>query len=77
VGAAQRASLAYFAKVHFADFTEQNCDLLLTQENHRSKSKLKEGPKADFPGTWEIIWEGHRAADKDEYFSLYKKRESK
>ncbi len=76
LGPAQRASFAYFSQVHFAGFTEQNCDLLLTQGN-RSKAKSKIVTDSDFPGKWELIWEGQRAADNDEFFTLYKKREAK
>ena len=76
LGPAQRASFAYFSQVHFAGFNEQNCDLLLTQGN-RSKAKSKFITDPDFPGKWELIWEGQRAADNDEFFTLYKKREVK
>lgn len=77
LGASQRASFAYFSKVHFAGFDEQNCDLLLTQGNHRFQGKSKELVDKDFPGNWEMIWEGQRAADKDEFFTLYRKIEKK
>ncbi|MBR7800144.1 ArnT family glycosyltransferase [Undibacterium fentianense] len=75
LGASQRASFAYFSKVHFAGLSEQNCDLLLTQANRRFQGKIKGPVDKDFPGTWEMIWEGQRAADKDEYFTLYRKIE--
>lgn len=75
LGASQRASFAYFSKVHFAGLNEQNCDLLLTQGNHRFQGKNKGAIDKDFPGTWEMIWEGQRAADKDEFFTLYRKIE--
>ncbi len=80
VGAAQRASFAYFADVHFAGFNEQNCELLLTQKNRRTQTKHTIKPankthqEAHFPGEWEVIWEGQRAADQDEFFTLYRKR---
>ena len=74
IGASQRASFAYFGKVHFAGFTEQNCDLLLLQGNRRSPTKLRTPADQDFPGVWQLIWEGQRAADKDEFFSLYRKK---
>ena len=73
LAASQRASFAYFSKVHFAGFDEQNCDLLLTQGNRRFQGKSKEPVDKDFPGNWEMIWEGQRAADKDEFFTLYRK----
>jgi 4-amino-4-deoxy-L-arabinose transferase-like glycosyltransferase len=74
LGPSQRASFAYFSKVHFANFEEQNCDLLLTQGNRRFKGKSREPIDKDFPGKWEVIWEGQRAADKDEFFTLYKRK---
>lgn len=77
LGASQRASFAYFSKVHFAGFNEQNCDLLLTQGNRRFQAKTKEPVDKDFPGNWEMIWEGQRAADKDEFFTLYRKIEKR
>lgn len=77
LGASQRASFAYFSKVHFAGFDEQNCDLLLTQGNRRFQGKGKGPVDKDFPGNWEMIWEGQRAADKDEFFTLYRKIEKK
>ncbi len=77
LGASQRASFAYFSKVHFAGFDEQNCDLLLTQGNRRFQGKTKGPVDKDFPGNWEMIWEGQRAAYKDEFFTLYRKVEKK
>ncbi|MFA9273255.1 MAG: ArnT family glycosyltransferase [Candidatus Aquirickettsiella gammari] len=77
LGASQRASFAYFSKVHFAGFSEQNCDLLLTQGHRRFQGKTKEPVDKDFPGNWEMIWEGQRAADKDEFFTLYRKIEKR
>lgn len=75
LGPAQRASFAYFSQVHFAGFSEQDCDLLLIQGNRsRAKSKIITDP--DFPGKWEMTWEGQRAADNDEFFTLYKKRDA-
>lgn len=76
LGASQRASFAYFGKVHFAGFSEQNCELLLTQGNRRFQGKEKYTVEKDFPGQWQILWEGQRAADKDEYFTLYRKQTS-
>ncbi len=77
LGPSQRASFAYFSGAHFAGFNEQNCDLLLTQGNRRFQGKLKGPVDKDFPGNWEMIWEGQRAADKDEFFTLYRKIEKK
>ncbi|MDP3785537.1 MAG: glycosyltransferase, partial [Undibacterium sp.] len=74
LGASQRASFAYFSRAHFASFTEQNCDLLLTQANRRHQGKSKVAANKDFPGNWEIIWQGQRASDDDEFFTLYRKK---
>lgn len=71
VDPSQRASFAYFGGLHFASFTDQPCDMLLLQSSRRT---LNASPVVDgnaFPGTWEVIWTGHRASDRDELFSLY------
>lgn len=74
VGPSQRASFAYFGRVHFAGFSEQNCDLLLLQ-SHRLSSSVGQAPAdKNYPGNWILIWEGQRASDRDELFSLYRKK---
>ncbi len=74
VGPSQRASFAYFGRVHFAGFSEQNCDVLLLQSKRRSVSGALSEPEQNFPGKWVLLWEGHRAYDNDELFSLYRKK---
>ncbi len=72
-GPSQRASFAYFGQLHFAGFSEQNCDVLLLQSKRRSPSATQASVN-DYPGNWDLLWEGHRASDKDEFFSLYRKK---
>lgn len=73
VGASQRASFAYFGHLHFAGFSEQNCDVLLLQSKTRSPITAQVSP-VNYPGKWELLWQGHRASDNDELFSLYRKK---
>lgn len=71
VGAAQRASFAYFGKVEFAHFGEASCRYLLLQENPRKKNApplLRQ-----YDGQWRILWEGRRPSDRDERFRLYRR----
>ena len=74
VGPSQRASFAYFAQVHFAGFSEQNCDVLLLQSKRRTMTSASTLSDQNFPGKWVLLWEGHRAYDNDELFSLYRKK---
>lgn len=74
VGASQRASFAYFGHVHFAGFSEQNCDLLLLQSRKQSPNFGQTPAEKNYPGNWVLIWEGQRASDRDELFSLYRKK---
>ncbi|MDO8179191.1 MAG: glycosyltransferase [Undibacterium sp.] len=73
VGASQRASFAYFGQLHFAGFSEQNCDVLLLQSKRRTPITAQVSVD-QYPGKWDLLWEGHRASDKDEFFSLYRKK---
>lgn len=63
ISAAQRASFAYYGNIHFADFTVSKCDYFLA-EKHMPKP-------LNYPDS-ELIWEGHRPADKSERFMLFK-----
>jgi hypothetical protein len=74
VGPSQRASFAYFGKLKFAGFSDQNCDVLLLQSSRHSPSELRDQPDKNFPGAWQLEWQGHRNADKDELFSLYRRK---
>jgi 4-amino-4-deoxy-L-arabinose transferase-like glycosyltransferase len=71
-GPSQRASFAFFGKLKFAGFSDQNCDVLLLQGNRNSPPQIA---SQLFPGIWQLEWQGHRNADKDEFFSLYKRKQ--
>ncbi len=72
LGLAQRASFAWFAGVRFShvDYAGSNvdeCDYLLRQDLTRDKRS------DDLPrGRWKPLWEGRRAADRDERYRLYR-----
>jgi 4-amino-4-deoxy-L-arabinose transferase-like glycosyltransferase len=73
LGLAQRASFAWFAGVRFSHVDDagnnvDECDYLLRQD-------LSRNPRSDtLPvGRWKLLWEGRRAADRDERFRLYRK----
>ena len=63
ISAAQRASLAYLGNIRFSTFDTKECDYFLTEKHQRKNPNYPES---------EPIWEGHRASDKSERFSLYK-----
>jgi 4-amino-4-deoxy-L-arabinose transferase-like glycosyltransferase len=63
INATQRASFAYFGKIHFADFNVIPCDYFLAQD--RAPLPL------NFPDK-EPIWEGNRASDKSDRYMLFK-----
>jgi 4-amino-4-deoxy-L-arabinose transferase-like glycosyltransferase len=69
---AQRASFAYFGALAFAP-PQQHCDLLLLQANlkRRDESELNRQLRK---GRWQLLWEGRRAADRDERFRLYRRQ---
>jgi 4-amino-4-deoxy-L-arabinose transferase-like glycosyltransferase len=71
VGAAQRASFAYFGNVKFIHFDETSCRYLLLQDNPRSKSDST--LLRQYDGRWRILWEGRRPSDRDERFRLYRR----
>ncbi|MEO8936874.1 MAG: glycosyltransferase [Burkholderiaceae bacterium] len=73
LGLAQRASFAWFGGVLFShvDYGGTNideCDYLLRED-------LARNPRPDTlpSGRWNLLWEGRRAADRDERFRLYRK----
>ncbi|MGI9025460.1 MAG: ArnT family glycosyltransferase [Burkholderiaceae bacterium] len=73
LGLAQRASFAWFADVRFSrvDYSGRNiddCDYLLRQDLTR-KPRAETLPQS----RWTLLWEGRRAADRDERFRLYRK----
>lgn len=69
VGAAQRASFAYFAGVQFADEDSTSCKLLLLQDNNDTMANPF--PAHRYPGKWQLLWEGRRPSDRSERYRLY------
>ncbi|MFZ6686882.1 ArnT family glycosyltransferase [Undibacterium sp. SXout11W] len=74
IGPSQRSSLAYFGNVHFAGFSDQNCEFLMLQHN-RKQSEEPQLPSQYQLKQWQRIWSGHRAYDKDELLTLYRRKE--
>ncbi|HTD03317.1 glycosyltransferase [Undibacterium sp.] len=78
VDPAQRAMFAYFGGLRFSGFSDPHCDLLLLQDSRNLKEKnAKEMMPEDsnYRGPWERIWQGRRAYDRDESFSLYMRKQ--
>ena len=71
VGAAQRASFAFFGEVPFAGFEDSQCDFLLLQDNNRGKQDAKLISRAN--AHWKLLWEGRRPSDRDERYRLYER----
>lgn len=65
VGDAQIASFAYFGHMRFGK-NEDDCDVLLRQDSQEYGEPLSLAPYE-----WRLLWEGRRAADRDERFRLY------
>jgi len=65
LGDAQIASFGYFQDMRFG-FGRDDCDVLLRQDtdDFSDPTDLK-------PYRWQKVWEGRRAADRDERFRLY------
>jgi 4-amino-4-deoxy-L-arabinose transferase-like glycosyltransferase len=73
VGAPQRASLAFYGGLPFAGVgASGQCDVLLLQYSLKARDERQKGvpPRA---AEWRLLWEGKRAADRDERFRLYQK----
>ncbi|MEM5292847.1 glycosyltransferase family 39 protein [Burkholderia sp. JPY481] len=64
LGNAQIATFAYFGDMHFS--FDQDCDVILRQD-----SQDYGDPSALPDYIWKLVWEGRRAADRDERFRLY------
>jgi 4-amino-4-deoxy-L-arabinose transferase-like glycosyltransferase len=64
LGDAQLASLAYFADMRFS--FSGDCDVLLRQD---AQDFSAPSPMPSY--IWQLVWEGRRAADRDERFRLY------
>lgn len=72
VGAAQRASFAYFGNVRFAATDARSqCRYVLSQDSIKNKNAARN--LRQFKGEWELLWEGRRPSDRDERFRLYKR----
>jgi hypothetical protein len=72
VGHPQRASFAYYGALPFSAAGSKPCDLLLLQDSVRLRDD-KERMQPHGGADWELVWEGRRAADRDERFRLYKR----
>jgi 4-amino-4-deoxy-L-arabinose transferase-like glycosyltransferase len=73
VGAAQRASFAYFGHLPFAGVETGQCNYLLLQDSLRAKDETEPGHQyrlRDF----DLLWEGRRPSDRKERFRLYRRR---
>jgi 4-amino-4-deoxy-L-arabinose transferase-like glycosyltransferase len=71
IGAAQRASFAYFGDVPFARHDDRQCHFLLLQDNNRKKGEARLIQHAGHQ--WRLLWEGRRPSDRDERFRLYQR----
>lgn len=72
VGPAQRASFAYYGALPFEGIQPQRCDLLLLQDSVRVRDEHEILPQ--YRGKqWVLLWEGRRAADREERFRLYRR----
>lgn len=72
VGLPQRASFMYYANLPFARAGDPPCRLQLLQDS----VKLRDGGEKLLPhgaASWELLWEGRRASDRDERFRLYRR----
>jgi 4-amino-4-deoxy-L-arabinose transferase-like glycosyltransferase len=74
VGAAQRASFAYFGRLQFSGMDQsRRCDYLLLQDSVRLKDEREMSQQyglRDFT----LLWEGRRPSDRNERFRLYRRR---
>ncbi|WP_296654710.1 glycosyltransferase family 39 protein [Paraburkholderia sp.] len=64
LGDAQIATFAYFGKMHFS--FDEECDVILRQD-----TPAYVAPASPPNYAWKLVWEGRRAADRDEQFRLY------
>lgn len=71
IGMPQLASFAYFTQLRFSE-DYAKCDVMLDYDNNSEVPNHQSEPLTD--GQWQLIWEGHRPADKDERFRLYIKK---
>ncbi|PSB91957.1 ArnT family glycosyltransferase [Candidatus Pandoraea novymonadis] len=64
VGDGQLASFAYFGQMRFGTHND-DCDVLLQQDSRHSDQLLLNSYEG------QLLWEGHRPADRNERFQLY------
>jgi len=74
VGPAQRASFAYFGNLPFPGVGQAHgqCNVLLLQSSHRGTQPTVLPPPYSTQ-RWTLLWEGRRASDRQERFSLYRR----
>lgn len=68
IGMPQLASFVYFTQLRFSD-SKLKCDVMLDYDNTSESADNPTDRLTD--DQWQLIWEGHRPADKDERFRLY------
>ena len=69
IGAAQRASFAYLGNVKFAGVSQTDCDFLLVQDD---SIRRRGGNLKKIDGNWQLVWQGHRLSDRNEWFRLFR-----
>ena len=73
-GDAQRALFAYYGKLQLTPENKISCAYYLLQD---SQQKPIDIAQINSQKKWIQIWQGHRAADRNERFRLYHKEQSK
>jgi 4-amino-4-deoxy-L-arabinose transferase-like glycosyltransferase len=74
VGAAQRASFAFYGRLPFAGMEgTAQCDYVLLQDSVRLKDE-REMAREYRLRDYTLLWEGRRPSDRDERFRLYRRR---
>jgi 4-amino-4-deoxy-L-arabinose transferase-like glycosyltransferase len=72
VGAAQRASFAYYGRLPFVGVEGGQCDYVLLQDSVKTRGDRDLG-RIWRTGGATLLWEGRRASDRDERFRLYRR----
>jgi 4-amino-4-deoxy-L-arabinose transferase-like glycosyltransferase len=72
VGAAQRASFAYYGRLPFAPVGGARCDYALLQDSVKLRDD-RELSKSYRTRDWTLLWEGRRPSDRNERFRLYRR----
>ena len=72
VGAAQRASFAYYGHLPFTGVAGGRCQLLLLQDSIHVRDDKEILPQHR-GRQWQLLWEGRRPADREERFRLYRR----